>query len=1044
MCMKMLESQSNEGNGRITISKRLKRAVYPWRNEDVRAMDYSQEADQREPGSSWSLQGTGERISSGTRRYVLGLGQEVSRSWRDRPRDATTLSILFCRNLLALLLILISGVVTWESSVPGLRDRYDRTIPFPLYLPHSVALAVACVWTASVIPANFVGLYLTRLYLIWRGGLGFTAANCLVLLAVCVLTTCQSHLGGFILRKLLCKGTKKVPTIDSVKEAMWYLTTVFFLSLFFSIIVALVTAITPMMQWASFWRYWTTWWLGILATMITVTPLLTHLLSWEYKSYFKNPCKSLECLLVALTTAAVVTVVFFINFVAFRPRAYMCFPVITWTAFRFNRVGWALTISAVAYCSAVGSIRKRGALYSNQTSVSSPELILQIQLFVCVIGVVGITLAAAVREKKHLTKRLRHWNVELEQRIDTRTAELRKANEELQISQRNAEQASQSKSDFLANMSHEIRTPIHGILGLTALLLESELTCDQKESLVSVKECADLLLHIINSVLDLAKIEAGRLEVENVPFNIRKMASSTFRMLQPRAQQRGLGLLLEIDNGVPQSLVGDVGKLQQCLLNLVGNALKFTHKGSVSVHVKVAAEQIVKPSIDTDDDLGNKVVGRSSFSLGNSKRLDLLASMFLEFEVRDTGIGISQETLRDMFKPFTQADASTSRLYGGTGLGLCIVQRFVDLLGGTLWAESVIGKGSAFHFRLPFYLNKPKESPPESPRLKPDNSFRQWSLMGGLTFNPNKQVSEVNEQDAETRTPKVRSASDFKQLAEEGNGHVEDFEAVTPAQVSEGRKRRDRLRGSSNLEKALSDPTKASNFNNGDSVRSDRSASSEVTSSGQEEGVQVQVQPLLSQTSSTLSDWGERSAVGKPCEQGPFDSSEALERERGRAAANAPSPARSDLSRESSADLDSMIKNKVSLEILLAEDNAINQKIASRQLEKHGHKVTIVGDGKQALDVVSSRHDSFDLVLMDVQMPVMDGLMATELIRKAESENGWTRLPVLGLTAHAIHGYQDTCLRHGMDGYLGKPFEIHQLLKTIGHLLPPDKLGHRA
>jgi osomolarity two-component system sensor histidine kinase NIK1 len=829
-----------------------------------------------------------------------------------------------------------------------------------------------------------------------------------------------------------------------VKEAMWYLTTVFFLSLFFSIIVALVTAITPLMQWSSFWRYWTTWWLGILATMITVTPLLTHLLSWEYKSHFKNPCKSLECLLVALTTAGVVVIVFFINFTVFRPRAYLCFPVITWTAFRFNRVGWALTVSAVAYCSAVGTIRKRGALYSNQNSlVSSPELILQIQLFACVIGVVGITLAAAVREKKHLTKRLRHWNVELEQRIDTRTAELRKANEELQISQRNAEQASQSKSDFLANMSHEIRTPIHGILGLTALLLESELTCDQKESLVSVKECADLLLHIINSVLDLAKIEAGRLEVENVLFNIRKMASSTFRMLQPRAQQRGLGLLLEIDNGVPHSLVGDVGKLQQCLLNLVGNALKFTHKGSVSVHVKLAAEQIVSP-LDTDNDLGNKVVGRSSFSLGNSKRFDLLQSMFLEFEVRDTGIGISQETLQDMFKPFTQADASTSRLYGGTGLGLCIVQRFVDLLGGTLWAESVVGKGSAFHFRLPFYLNKPKESPPESPRLKPDNSFRQWSLMGGLTFNPasKQQPSEVNQEGPETRTPKVRSASDLKQLSEEANGHVEDFEAVTPAQVSEGPKRRDRLRGSGSddqrsLEHAFSDPLRATN---GDSVRSDRSASSEVTASGQ---VEI-IQPLLSHTSSTLSDWGERSALGKPREQGPFDSSEALERERGRAAANAPSPARSDLSRESSADLDSMIKNKVSLEILLAEDNAINQKIASRQLEKHGHKVTIVGDGKQALDLVFSRHDSFDLVLMDVQMPVMDGLMATELIRKAESENGWTRLPVLGLTAHAIQGYQDTCLRHGMDGYLGKPFEIHQLLKTIGHLLPPDKLGHRA
>lgn len=238
--------------------------------------------------------------------------------------------------------------------------------------------------------------------------------------------------------------------------------------------------------------------------------------------------------------------------------------------------------------------------------------------------------------------------------------------------------------------------------------------------------------------------------------------------------------------------------------------------------------------------------------------------------------------------------------------------------------------------------------------------------MGGLTFNPasKQQPSEVNQPDAVTRTPKVRSSSDLKQLSEEANGHVQDFEAVTPAQVSEGPKRRDRFRGGLTLEKALSDPTKVSNYNNnGDSVRSDRSASSEVTTSGQEG---VQLQPLLSHSSSTLSDWGERSALGKPREEGPFDSSPALERERGRVATA--SPARSDLSRESSADLDSMVKNKVSLEILLAEDNAINQKIASRQLEKHGHKVTIVGDGKQALDLVSSRHDNFDLVLMDVQV----------------------------------------------------------------------------
>jgi len=380
-----VESQRNIGevNEQLTLVKRLKRIVSPLRKHvgtrDFRAMDYPPAGD-RDPsgGSTRSWQETGERLTSGTRRYVVGFGQEVSRTWRER--DAITVNTFLGRNLIAFIIIVVSGIITWESSVDELRDRLDRTIPFPLYLPHSVALAVACVWTLPVAPGNFCGLYMTRMYLIWRGTPGFTAVNCTVMLLVCVLATVQSHIGAFLLRKFMCKGgTKKVPTIDSVKEAMWYLIIVFFLSLIFGLLIALATAITPLIQWVSFWRYWTTWWLGVLATMITVTPLLTHLLAWEYQTHLRNPCKLLECVLVALVTAGTMTVVFFVNFAHFRPRAYLCFPIITWTAFRFNRVGWALTVSIIAYCSAMGSIRKKGALYGNEeTKVYSAELILQV------------------------------------------------------------------------------------------------------------------------------------------------------------------------------------------------------------------------------------------------------------------------------------------------------------------------------------------------------------------------------------------------------------------------------------------------------------------------------------------------------------------------------------------------------------------------------------------------------------------------------------------------------------------------------------------
>lgn len=328
-------------------------------------------------GGSVARGGARSRLSS----ECVDLGRELFvQTWRNRPRDYGSVGTLLRRNVVALILVLLSGILTWESSVDDLRSRIDQTVAFPLYLPHSVALAVACVWTSAAAPGNLLGLYLVRLYMIGRLHLGYTSLNTTIMLLAAFLATMQSHIGAYFLRKFLCGGGKQIPTIESVAEAVWYVVTVSVLSLVFGMLIALCIGLTPLIQWSSFWRFWATWWLGVLAAMITVTPLLTHLLAWDWQASLRSPLKIFECVLVALTTSGTMVVVFFLDFEHFRPLPYFCFPLITWTAFRFNRVGWAITVSVVAYCCSLGSIRKRGAFFnlSSGLPVSSPRLILQV------------------------------------------------------------------------------------------------------------------------------------------------------------------------------------------------------------------------------------------------------------------------------------------------------------------------------------------------------------------------------------------------------------------------------------------------------------------------------------------------------------------------------------------------------------------------------------------------------------------------------------------------------------------------------------------
>ena len=402
----------------------------------------------------------------------------------------------------------------------------------------------------------------------------------------------------------------------------------------------------------------------------------------------------------------------------------------------------------------------------------------------------------------------------LEEEVSARTTELRTVNAELRQARDRAEEASRAKSDFLANMSHEIRTPMNGILGMTEVALDTELTDDQRECLATVRSSADSLLTILNDILDFSKIEAGKLEIEPIAFRPGECVENVEKLLRFRARQKGLDLHSEIRGKVPEWVVGDPTRVRQVLLNLAGNAVKFTERGRVTIEVSASPD-------------------------GADNHL-------LTFAVRDTGIGIAPDKVQGIFEAFAQADSSMARRFGGTGLGLTISSRLAAMMGGGIRVESRPGEGSCFYF-----------------------------------------------------TARVRQAD-------------------------------------------------------------------EAGLAALEEAVEQANRPL------------------RP------------------------------------------------LNVLVAEDNLVNQKVAMRLLEKVGHRVTLAASGREAIEKLLL--GGFDLILMDVQMPEMTGLEATEAIRRAERGSS-RHIPILAMTAHAMKGDRERCLASGMDGYVSKPIRPRELLDALHRVI---------